>query len=405
MKNKQYDGILTGKRQLGPYPMEKLRRVERPTTRITDNIQRPSTQSPGPGGIGDAQARPGSPGGPRRPMPREQSRFVTGASLGRAMALTSFHLAQLVDGEVASSKAPLPAPEILSRHIKRVGYFMRADIVGVCELPQYAVYSHDRNGNPIELNHKFAIVILVDQDYGTMNGSTGSDGISSSQSMRGYSAVSLISEMMANYIKGLGYPARAHHPGTYQLVVPPLLLLAGIGEISRAGIVLNPFLGMRFKAAAVTTDLPLVPDRPVDFGLQEFCRKCLKCAVDCPSRAIPDGDTVMYNGYETWRLNVERCRKFRFSNPNGMMCGRCVKVCPWNKPEGWTHDVVRWLVQHAPLLDSFIVKMDDVWGYGKQDKRDKWWFDLEDISGAPPIPESSDHLVSDIPADNASELG
>jgi len=33
---------------------------------------------------------------------------------------------------------------------------------------------------------------------------------------------------------------------------------------------LNPFLGTRFKAGAVTTDLPLLPDKPIDFGLQIF---------------------------------------------------------------------------------------------------------------------------------------
>ena len=35
-----YQTILTDKRQLGPYPMDRLRQVENPTTKITDNIQR-----------------------------------------------------------------------------------------------------------------------------------------------------------------------------------------------------------------------------------------------------------------------------------------------------------------------------------------------------------------------------
>jgi len=25
--------------------------------------------------------------------------------------------------------------------------------------------------------------------------------------------------------------------------------------------------------------------------------------------------------------------------------------------------------------------MDDAWGYGKQNKKDKWWFDLEEVDG------------------------
>jgi len=292
------------------------------------------------------------------------------------------YLAPVVSGEVARSKAPIPEePQVLTGHIKRLAYFLRADIVGICRLPQWAVYSHDKDGNPVELNHEFAIVVVVDQDYETMNGSTGSDWISNSQSFRSYSSTAFIACIIANYIRRLGYPARAHHARDYQVVMPPLLLSAGIGEISRAGIVLNPFLGLRFKAAAVTTDLPLVPDKPVDFGLQEFCQKCMKCATECPSQALPMGDMVTHNGYEVWKLDVERCTKFRITNPKGAGCGTCIKACPWNKPRGWIHDFVRWMIGHAPFLDKLILKMDDIWGYGKQNKKDKWWFDLEDVDG------------------------
>jgi reductive dehalogenase len=150
--------------------------------------------------------------------------------------------------------------------------------------------------------------------------------------------------------------------------------------------VLNPFLGPRFKAAAVTTDLPLLPDKPVDFGLQEFCRKCLKCAIGCPAKAISIGDKVMYNGYEIWKLDVERCTKFRVTNPNGSYCGRCIKVCPWSKPKGWLHDKVRRIPRHTPWLDKFIIKMDDIMGYGKQHQENKWWFDLEEVDGVLQIP-------------------
>jgi reductive dehalogenase len=223
-----------------------------------------------------------------------------------------------------------------------------------------------------------------------MEASTGYDWISGCQSFRSYSTSGFIACMIANYIRRLGYPARAHHQPGYQVVVPPLVLLAGLGEMCRMGnSVLNPFLGVRFKASVVTTDLPLMPDKPIDFGLQEFCRVCKKCAIECPSKAIPMGDKVMYNGHETWKLDVERCTKFRVINQVGVQCGRCIKVCPWNKPNGWTHDVVRYMVRNTPFLDSFIVKMDDVWGYGKQNIRKKWWFDLEEVDGVIQTPKKS----------------
>ncbi len=368
------------RKQLGPYPMEKLKRVDKPTTRITDNVKRFDEREHGFGKV-----MRGELGEAAR---REMERFVPKFPLGAAFFQTMTPLIQAVDGEVARTRAPLPDdPAELSRHIKKLGYFLRSDIVGICELPRYAVYSHDATGKEVNLDHKYAIIVVIDQNYETMLGSTGDDWISGSQSFIGYSNTALISCVMADYIRRLGYRARAHHALNYQVVVPPLLLLAGIGEMSRAGIVLNPFLGTRFKAAVVTTDLPLEPDKPIDFGLQEFCEKCLKCAVECHANAIPRGDKEMYNGYETWHFDAEKCSKFRTTNPHGSACGRCIKVCPWNKPEGWTHDMVRWMVKRIPVLDRLLVKMDDAWGYGKQDKRYKWWYDLEEVDGVIKVPE------------------
>jgi reductive dehalogenase len=374
MAKNTHEKMMSHRGRPGPYLMEKLKRVEQPTTRITENVSRFDERQHGFGRVmrGELGSIP----------QQEMRRFVPKFPLGAAFTQLTAPLEQAVTGEPAKTRAPLPEdPVVLSRHIKQLGYFLRADIMGICRLPQYAVYSHDMMGKEINLEHRNAIVIVIDQDYDTMLGSTGDDWISSSQSFIGYSNTALISCIMADYIRRLGYPARAHHAMSYQVVVPPLLLLAGIGEMSRAGIVLNPFLGTRFKAAVVTTDLPLEADKPVDFGLQEFCEKCLKCAVNCHANAIPDGGKVMYNGYETWHFDADQCSKFRTTNPHGSACGRCIKVCPWNKPEGWTHDLVRWMVKNAPFLDRLIVKMDDVWGYGTQDRRYKWWFDLEEVDG------------------------
>jgi ferredoxin len=383
MARKPYRQKISGRGGcLGPYPMEKLKKVERPTTLIAEDIPRFDEREHGFARAMRGDFGPGTA--------KEFGRFIHKYPLGAAFAEMTGSMVPMVDGEVAKTKAPLPEdPEALSRHIKQIGYFLRADIVGIAPLPQYAVYSHGLDGNPVELNHKYAILLVIDQDYDTMFGSVGDDWISGSQSFIGYSTGAFMACIMANYIRKLGYPARAHHVFNYQVLVVPLLLLAGIGEMCRAGIVLNPFLGTRFKAAVVTTDLPLEPDSPVDFGLQEFCRQCLKCATECHARAIPDGDKVMINGYENWRFDADRCSKYRVGNQAGSSCGRCIKVCPWNKPEGWSHDLVRWMVKHAPFLDGLMVKMDDVWGYGKQDKRYKWWLDLEEVDGVIKIPDKS----------------
>jgi reductive dehalogenase len=381
-----YPDVLIGKKQLGPYPMEKLKRVNQPTTKITDNIQRIDERE-----HGFSRAELGKLGSFAA---KEYNRFCEKYPISNAMWEIPPQLEHIADGKAYLNKAPLPKEhEVLSRHIKSLGYFLRADIMGICRLPQWSLYSFNMRGQPVVCAHEFAIVIVIDQDYSTMKSSAGNDWISCSQSFVSYNTSAFIACTLAAYIRRLGYPARAHfeggHEGAYQMAVTPLLLLAGIGEICRAGIVLNPFLGTRFKASVVTTDLPLEPDKPVDFGLQEFCQKCLKCAQECPSKAIPFEDKVMYNGYEVWRFDSDRCATYRVTNQQGAACGRCIKVCPWNKPKGWPHDLIRWMVQHAPFWDKFIIKMDDVWGYGKQDTRYKWWFDLEEVDGVIQIPRKS----------------
>jgi len=388
--HRSYPEILMAEKQLGPYPMEKLKHVDKPTTKITDEIQRTDERDHG---FSRAELGKLSPF-----AQKEYSRFCEKYPLSDAMWEVPPQLEHIADGKVYPNKAPIPQdPEILSRHIKCLGYFLKADIVGICQLPQWSLYSHNMKGEPVVCNHEFAIVIVTDQDYRTMKSSKGNDWISCSQSFLSYNQSAFIACTMAAYLRRLGYSARAHFEGgpegAYLMAVTPLLLLSGIGEICRAGIVLNPFLGTRFKASVVTTNLPLQPDKPVDFGLQEFCTNCLNCAQECPSQAITKGDKVMYNGYEVWKFDVDRCATYRVTNQNGAACGRCIRVCPWNKPKGWTHDVVRWMARRTPFLDKCLVKMDDVWGYKKQDTSYKWWFDLEEVDGIVQIPKKSKDWV------------
>ena len=287
------------------------------------------------------------------------------------------------DGAVNQGAAPLPEPAALSRHIKRAARFLKADLAGICELPQWAVYARDWARDPVVCEHKYAIVLISEWDYDSMDASAGDDWISLAESNVAYNQSALVACTLAEYIRDLGYPARAHFQGTfdppcYDIVVTPLLLLSGLGELSRAGWALNPLLGGRFKASVVTTDLPLRPDVPIDFGLQKFCRVCKRCARECPSGAISDaGAPVSHNGYLAYEFDPERCGKYRIMNRKGAWCGRCVKVCPWNKPTGLVHDLVRLAAARAPRTDPLWVSLDEWLGYGRPRSARQWWLDLE----------------------------
>jgi reductive dehalogenase len=384
-----YPDILLGRKSLGRYPVHKLRRVDAITTEVRGEIQRvDQTQN------GFELAGAGAYGEKCR---TEYERSMTKFPLDYALAeFVGSIFSPYGTGPVAPEKAPLPNdPAILSEHIRSLGYFLGADLVGVCELPQWALYSRDAERDPIVCTHKYAIVLLSEWDYKTTSGSLGDDWISDACSFVAYDRTAHMAVAMAAYIRRLGYKAKANFETgdfnpTFDMPVTPLIVLSGLGELSRAGWALSPFLGGRFKASVVTTDLELRPDRPIDFGLQSFCRVCKRCAEECPSRAISDSDLmVLKNGIMTYEFDVERCTKYRIMNQNGAFCGKCIKVCPWTKPEGPTHDLVRAAIRATPFLNRAWVKFDKWLGYGQQDIRYKWWFDLEEVGGRHRIPKRS----------------
>ncbi len=224
--------------------------------------------------------------------------------------------------------------------------------------------------------------MLIDQGYETMEGASGDDWISGAQSMRGYLRGATIGGQMAEFIRRLGYSARVHSNLDSEVLHIPLILYAGLGELSRIGeLVLNPFVGLRFKSVVVTTDMPLTHDQPIDFGLQDMCQKCLKCARECPCNAISWGNTVMFNGYEMWKPDAERCVRYRVTNTKGSACGRCMKTCPYNHEGLLVHDLFLKMAIHLPFTRKWIAKLDDKVGNGRINPVKKWWYDLEWVDG------------------------
>jgi ferredoxin len=185
----------------------------------------------------------------------------------------------------------------------------------------------------------------------------------------------------------MGYSARSHSNAHSEVIHNPAILMAGLAEISRIGdTLLNPFIGPRSKSVVFTTDFPMEIDKPINFGLQDFCEQCRKCARECPCNAITFGPKVMFNGYEIWKADVEKCTKYRVTQMKGSACGRCMKMCPWNRED--TLQAREWtmLSIHTPSARKSIIAMDDKLGNGKRNHVKKWWFDLEVIDGIAVIP-------------------
>ena len=357
---------------LGKYPMEKIKRVPVPTTAIDmERVPRVPERS-----NFFFRSMHGDLG---KKSQIEIKRWIGKYPLAKSIREILFYQVPKQDGEVAPEKAPIPDDlKERAKHIKSLCYVLDADMVGICEAPEYVWYSHNLKGEPIEARHKYAIVILADQGYETSAAASGDDWISGTLSMRAYHKGSDVSCVVADYIRRLGYEAKAHTSASSEVIQLPLVLLAGLGELSRIGeVVLNPFLGPRFKVSVVTTNLDMAVDLPIDFGLQDYCSKCLKCAKECPPGAISFGDKITFNGYEMWKPDVEACTRYRVNNQNGSSCGRCIKVCPFNKPDVWYHRFGLWLAMNVPASRRFLIWFDDLMEYGNRNPLWKWWFDIE----------------------------
>lgn len=263
-------------------------------------------------------------------------------------------------------------------NIKAALYFLGVDAVGLSRCPDWVYYSHDAVGDPITPYHKNAISMMVDQGRDSMEGSSGDDWLSGAQSMRAYLRNSILGGVVAAHIRSLGYDARVHSVVDGEVLQPPLSLISGMGEVSRIGeVILHPLLGPRLKTGVVTTNMPFTYDKPIDFGLQKFCAACNKCARECPSGAITAGPKTMFNGYEIWKSDSQRCLQYRLTNTAGSMCGRCMKTCPWNLEGLFAEAPFRWAASHVPRSAPWLAKLDDSLGNGRINPVKKWWWDLE----------------------------
>jgi ferredoxin len=377
--------------------METIKRVAEPTTLVLrEEIQRVPKR-------GDffKRAEAGDLGEKAR---RERKRFP----FKHPYALGMQPLIQgMVPLQGSREKFPDPGltvdPEHNAMAIKALGYYLGADFVGICRAEPWMYYSHDElEGKPIEAYHEYAVVMLIDQGFETMEGASGDDWISASQSMRAYMRGAEIAGLMAAHCRRLGYSSRAHSNAHSEIIHNPAILMAGLGEVSRIGdTILNPFIGPRSKSVVFTTDLPLAIDLPIDFGLQDFCGQCNKCARECPCNAITFGPKVMFNGYEIWKADVDKCTKYRVVQARGSACGRCMKMCPWNREDTLEARELALLSIYMPTARPWIIRQDDLTGAGSRNLVKRWWFDLEVIDGVAVVPpagtnEHGLHLGRDV---------
>jgi reductive dehalogenase len=329
---------------------------------------------------------------------KERRRFAVKHPLAFAMTPLIRNMVPLQGGREPLQGSKLTDAKRNAEAVKALGYYMGADLVGICRAEPWMYYSHgDEKGEPIAPYHPYAVVMLIDQGFETMEGSSGDDWVSGAQSMRAYMRGAMLAGVMASHLRRLGHSSRVHSNAYSELLHLPAMLMAGLGEMSRIGeLVLNPFIGPRSKSVVFTTDLPLEIDKPIDFGLQDVCNMCRKCARECPCNAIPFGPKVMFNGYEIWKPDVDKCGRYRLTNAKGSACGRCMKTCPYNREDLVESERLLWLSIEVPAARRALIEYDDAIGAGARNPVKRWWFDLEIVDGVAVKPAAANERDLDL---------
>jgi reductive dehalogenase len=314
----------------------------------------------------------GAPGTDHLAKALYEANFIPPASLA---------MPDMVDGPAAERKTEW-SPGEASRRIKEFARLLGADDVRIGPLRPEWIYSHRGSrpffrqsyvnppyfsgtpenyqgccyGDPIDLDHPTAISLAFRQDMERI--STGTSRAVDYEVGRVYAVSAMVSVQLARFIRALGWEARAHHFRNYLVLCVPVAVDSGIGELARSGYLVSRRLGANFRLAVVSTRMDLEYDDPVDLGIEDFCRKCKKCAQNCPSRAIPEGEMVTVRGVRKWQIDPEAC--LTYWGRSGYTCSICQAVCPWTKPQNAFHKTVATSAVHFPWIRRALVIGDDI---------------------------------------------
>ncbi len=290
------------------------------------------------------------------------------------------------EGKVNPRRVAVDDPVAMSRHIKAVAHYMGAHVVGIAKAHPSFLYAGSRyvqdgtaedayeQVGPAELVRKFPYIIqaVTAWDYQKLQAHRHhiGDAAYHVSQMKGV----LILKALEGYIKELGYTVLRG------VVTPQAAGVAGgLGELGRNGLVINKDYGARIHMPdPILTDLPLLPDEPVDIAVEDFCKICRKCANTCPTNSIPFGDKVVFNGIEKYKINWLTCYKLRpYVSDHWGSCLTCAAVCPFTKPTVWWHSLAVWTLRTCPIsVRPVIVRAlkwidDQFWGVTRQ-TRVRW---------------------------------
>lgn len=273
----------------------------------------------------------------------------------------------VADGPVNPERVEVRNAARMTEIVKGVATWLGANLVGVCALDQAFVFTHHglridfhkgRAGQPVDLPHRYAISMAIEMEPENLRNSP--SFVDGAAVGKAYMESSKLAVHLAAYIRELGWPAKAHAFINEDVLHVPIAVTAGLGELARNGSLITRRYGPRVRLSTVTTDLPLVPDRPVDLGVQALCSMCDKCAANCPAQAIPFGPKTVSNGIERWQVDNDKCMTYWVANRARFNdCARCIATCPWNVPDSGWNRLLTWGIPRSRWWRRAFLWLDD----------------------------------------------
>jgi reductive dehalogenase len=270
--------------------------------------------------------------------------------------------------------------EETTQRVKLAAKMFGAGMAGICKADERWIYSHNYNRKSGEASRidwpqhlKYAIMLIIPMDYNLSK--TFPAALSGAATGLGYATGLNAATTLSQFITNLGYEASASLNDTALNI--PMAIEAGLGEYGRHGLLITPEFGPNVRIAKVFTDLPLITDHPIEFGVKAFCNICNKCAKGCPVKAIPHGapeakppNFSSFSGIKKWTVNAEKC--FKFWVGMNTDCAICIRVCPYNKNYAKWYHRLGIKMANSPLR-KLMLWIDDVWEFGKRIETPEWW--------------------------------
>ena len=250
----------------------------------------------------------------------------------------AFNWNKLIDGNSVMDKPSLKKIQVknqksLTKEVKKTAIDFGAYTIGITKVNPLWIYSKNMENENINIsqNCKYAIVMTVKME-GHMIKKSPSYNASVATGLT-YSKIAFLISCMAEFIRSLGYDAIPMGNDTALSI--PLAIDAGLGQLGRNGLLITPEYGPCVRICKIFTNLPLHVDKPIDFGVTEFCKTCNKCSESCDADAIQKVKEPSFRiecpsnnkGIFRWAINHDKC--YNFWIKNGGDCSNCIKVCPF----------------------------------------------------------------------------